>query len=90
MYLRFRLLGMAVDRRATMITNCTSLAKNDHLPPHLRGVCAILAKGLARLRSRDAEEAAPDAAQARGSGEVRLHSTAHQRLHATPRRKGLA
>ena len=29
---------------------------NLHLPPHLREVCAILARGLARLRSRDAEE----------------------------------
>ncbi len=63
---------------------------NPYLPPHLREVCAILAKGLVRLRSRDAEEATQDAAEARGSGEVHLHSTAHQRLHASPRRKGLA
>ncbi len=65
-------------------------ATNTHLPPHLRDVCAILAKGLVRLRSRDAEEAARDAAEARGCGDIRLPSTAHQRLHANPRRKGLA
>jgi len=63
---------------------------NHHLPPHLREVCAILAKGLVRLRSRDAAEPALPADEARGSGEVRLHSTARQRRHANPRRKGLA
>ena len=29
---------------------------NPHLPPHLREVCALLAAGLLRLRSRTAEE----------------------------------
>jgi hypothetical protein len=61
-----------------------------YLPPDLREVCDILARGLLRLRSRDAEEAARDAAQAGGSGDIRLPFTAHQRLHANPRRKGLA
>ncbi len=63
---------------------------NRHLPPHLREVCDLLARGLLRLRSRAAEDLARDAEQARGWGEVRLHSTAHQRRHANPRRKGAA
>lgn len=65
-------------------------SSNHHLPPHLREVCSILAAGLLRLRSRAAEDLARDAEQARGRGEVRLHSTAHQRRHANPRRKGVA
>lgn len=63
---------------------------NAHLPPHLREVCSVLARGLVRLRSRAAEDDARDAEIARGAGDVRLHSTAHQRLHANPNRKGLA
>ena len=63
---------------------------NTHLPPHLREVCDLLARGLLRLRSRSAEEAARDADQARGSGDIRLHSTARQRRHANPRREGVA
>lgn len=73
-----------------MITNPASLAKNTHLPPHLREVCGILARGLVRLRSRAAEDDARDAGIARGAGDIRLHSTAKQRLHANPNRKGLA
>ena len=34
---------------------------NPHLPPHLREVCALLAAGLLRLRSRTAEDLARDA-----------------------------
>jgi hypothetical protein len=63
---------------------------NQHLPPHLREVCDLLARGLLRLRSRAAEELARDAEKARGSEEVRLHSTARQRRHANPRREGVA
>ena len=63
---------------------------NPHLPPHLREVCDLLARGLLRLRSRAAEDLARDAEQARGRGDVRLPSTAHQRGHANPRRKGVA
>jgi hypothetical protein len=59
-------------------------------PPHLREVCDLLARGLLRLRSRAAEDLARDAEQARGWGELRLHSTARQRRHANPRRKGVA
>ena len=63
---------------------------NHHLPPHLREICAILAVGLVRLRSRAAEDHARDAEIARGGGEIRLHSTARQRRHANPNTKGLA
>jgi hypothetical protein len=63
---------------------------NGHLPPHLREVCGILARGLVRLRSRAAEDDARDARQVREDGDIRLHSTAWQRLHANPNRKGLA
>ena len=66
------------------------VVSNQHLPPHLREVCSILAAGLMRLRSRAAEEAARDAEIARGAGDVRLHFTARQRLHANPKRKGFA
>ncbi len=63
---------------------------NQHLPPHLREVCGILARALVRLRSRAAENDARDAEIARGAGDIRLHSTPRQRLHANPNRKGLA
>jgi hypothetical protein len=63
---------------------------NQQLPPHLREVCAILARGLVRLRSRAAEEHARDTEIARGAGDSRLHSTGRQRLHANPNREGLA
>ena len=54
---------------------------NLHLPPHLREVCAILARGLVRLRSRDAEELAR---QTDDPGDNSLRDTAHQRGHANP------
>ncbi|WP_135468543.1 hypothetical protein [Crenalkalicoccus roseus] len=63
---------------------------NTHLPPQLREVCDLLARGLLRLRSRATEELARDAEEAREPGEVRLHSTARQRRHANPRREGVA
>lgn len=53
---------------------------NHHLPPHLREVCDLLARGLLRLRSRTAEEAARGAAD---RGERLLHFPAAQRLHAS-------
>ena len=67
-----------------------STLTNAHLPPHLREVCGILAAGLVRLRSRAAEDDVQNTDQARGLGEVRLHSTAHQRRHANPNREGFA
>ena len=70
--------------------NITRLPTTLHLPPHLREVCAILAAGLLRLRSRTAEEFARDAEQGRGSGDVRLHSTGKQRRHADSGERELA
>lgn len=51
----------------------------QHLPTHLREVCDLLARGLVRLRSRAAEEAAREAAD---HGERPLHFPGIQRLHA--------
>ncbi len=50
-----------------------------HLPPHLREVCELLARGLLRLRSRTAEDTARDA---EGRGERLLHFSATQRMDA--------
>ena len=63
---------------------------NPHLPENLQEVCAILARGILRLRSRMAAESANSPAQARERGDIRLHSTALQRRHANPKRKGVA
>lgn len=60
---------------------------NKHLPPHLREVCDILAHGLARLRSRAAEDISRDAAD---RGERLLHFPATQRLHANRTTRRLA
>ena len=61
-----------------------------HLPENLQEVCAILALGILRLRSRMAAESADSSAEARERGDIRLHSTAQQRRHANPKRKGVA
>jgi hypothetical protein len=54
---------------------------NTHLPPHLREVCALLARGLLRLRSRMADEAAR---QTDDPGDNSLRDPAPQRGHANP------
>jgi len=59
----------------------------SYLPPHLREVCDILSRGLLRLRSRAAAREAPAPVD---SGDIRLHFQAPQRLHANPKRKGIA
>jgi hypothetical protein len=64
-----------------------SISPNPHLPPHLREICDILARGLLRLRSRGVPVEATDTADGR---DIPLHFTAHQRRHATPKRKGTA
>ncbi len=56
---------------------------NPHLPEHLQEICAILAAGLLRLRSRTAEESARDAAETGDHGEFRLHFLPRQRGRAT-------
>jgi hypothetical protein len=48
-------------------------------------LCAILARGLLRLRSRTAADSADTLAQAREHGDIPLHPTAHQRRHAKPK-----
>ena len=60
---------------------------NPHLPPHLREICDILARGLLRLRSRAAAREAPPPVD---SGDIRLHFQAPQRRYANPERKGIA
>ena len=63
---------------------------NPHLPESLQEVCAILAQGILRLRSRTAVECASTSAEGRERGDIRLHSTARQRPYANPKRKGVA
>ena len=63
------------------------ISPNPHLPPHLREVCDILARGLLRLRSRGMPAEDTETAE---HGDIRLHFTAPQRLHASPKRKGIA
>ena len=71
-------------------THRPSIAAPTHLPPDLREACAILALGILRLRSRIAEECAGSSAEGRERVDIRLHSTAQQRVHANPKRKGVA
>ena len=64
-----------------------SVVRLDHLPPHLREVCTILAAGLVRLRRRTAEDLARDAALGGENGESSLHFTAQPSGHAVPKRR---
>jgi hypothetical protein len=64
-----------------------SISPNPHLPPHLREICDILARGLLRLRSRGAPAETTETAERR---DIPLHFTAHQRRHAPHERKGTA
>lgn len=61
-----------------------------YIPPRFREARGIFAPGELRVRSRAAADLALNAEEARGSGDVRLHSTARQRLGANPRRRGVA
>ena len=54
---------------------------NQHLPPHLREICAILAAGLVRLRSRSVQQAARVVS---GEALFRLHTVPTQRRCADP------
>jgi hypothetical protein len=58
-----------------------SVIPNLHLPPHLREVCQILARGIVRLRSRSI---AAISAEPRDYGESSLPATPRQRRHANP------
>ena len=42
-----------------------SISPNPHLPPHLREICDILARGLLRLRSRGMQAESADTADRR-------------------------
>ena len=53
----------------------------SNLPAHLQELCDLLARGLFRLRSRDAEELAR---QTDDQGDNSLRDTAPQRRHANP------
>ena len=64
-----------------------SISPNPHLPPHLREICDILARGLVRLRSRGMQAESAETADRR---DIPLHFTAHQRRHAPHERKGTA
>jgi hypothetical protein len=64
-----------------LVTRLQSRGALEHLPPHLREVCDILARGLLRLRSRTAEEFDR---HRRTAGESSLHYPAHQSVHADP------
>jgi len=79
--------GMHITRSITPPTVAVAAA-SAYAPPHLRDVCAILAAGILRLRSSTGEETARRAEPAWGSGDIRLHSTARQRLHVLPNREG--
>ena len=63
------------------------VSPNPHLPPHLREVCDILARGLVRLRSRGMPMEDKETAK---QGDIRLHFQAPQRRYANPKRKGTA
>ena len=54
----------------------------DHMTPTERRdeLCAILARGLLRLRAREREVSA-------SHGEIRLHNSADRRLHANRKRR---
>jgi hypothetical protein len=60
---------------------------NAHLPPHLREVCDLLARGLVRLRSRTADDISRDVGVQRESS---LHFDWDQSGHATPEEGQLA
>jgi hypothetical protein len=51
-----------------------NVGPKPHLPPHLREVCDILARGLVRLRSRGAPAESANTADSR---DFPLHFTAH-------------
>ena len=57
------------------------LSHKSSLPPHLREVCDILARGLLRLRSRTAEGIDRNLGAGGGSS---LHYPGHQSVHAVP------
>ncbi len=84
----FHCASIRVDVRSAMQQHIP--LPNVHIPPHLAEICAILAAGLLRLRSRTAAKSAAAAVESRDRGDIRLHSTAPQRRHATRTNRRLA
>lgn len=66
------------------------LQVNQHLPSHLKEVCDLLARGLLRLRARNAETATPTGAPSTAGGDCSLHFTPGQSGHANPPTRRLA
>jgi len=58
------------SQRVSLSATDVSHRLNQHLPPHLREVCIVLARGLVRLRSHDV---ADDMRDLGGTGESSLH-----------------
>ena len=64
-----------------MVSSMAIQHTSSSLPPHLREVCDLLARGLVRLRGRTADDFDRDG---RTSGESSLHFSARQSVHAVP------
>ncbi len=62
----------------------------SHFSPHLQELCAILARGVVRLRRHTAENLARDSAQGPDQGESSLHFPHYQSGHANPAKRRLA
>jgi hypothetical protein len=60
---------------------------NTHLPPLLREVCAILARGILRLRSRAVTETGATDASGADQGESSLHFPPPQPVCANRRNR---
>jgi hypothetical protein len=72
---------MALLSRSPIQRPAAPFRTGSGLPPHLREVCDILARGMLRLRSRTAEHFNRDLGVSRESS---LHFPAHQSVHADP------
>ena len=78
------LLVVPLGRRDSYQTMRTS-PTTSHLPPHLREVCDLLARGLVRLRARQQRLQSRQVSDA--IGESSLHFLPDQRGHAKPNRR---
>ena len=67
-----------------------SAANAGSLPPHLKEVCAILGRGLVRLRCRNSTEYAGTAKDSPDTGDNSLHFHPAQSGHASPRKRRTA
>jgi hypothetical protein len=60
-----------------------------YLPPHLQEICALLARGLVRLRGDSGAEPDRDSPQAASRAESSLHFLPHRSGHANRKNRGL-